>query len=84
MVGAPGTVFTGACGVTGADGLLSALEDTIPLARTLKVYAVPLVRPVMELELSVGGALTVFTKVRSREDLDVERRDLGPRPAPST
>ncbi len=43
MVGAPGTV----AGVTAADAVDETLLPLILLAMTVKVYAVPLLRPVM-------------------------------------
>src|SRR4051794_12982713 len=62
IVGAPGAVFAGACGVTAADGLLTELPP-MPLAVTLNVTGTPLVRPLTVVELSVEGTPTVFTKV---------------------
>src|SRR4051795_12032367 len=63
MAGAPGAVLAGACGVTGADGALTALPPPAEFARTWKVYVVPLVSGVMVAEVSVDGALTVLTRV---------------------
>src|SRR3954471_204842 len=63
MAGAPGAVLAGACGVTGADGALTALPPPAEFARTWKVYVVPLVSPVMVAEVSVDGAVAVRTKV---------------------
>src|SRR3954453_19490343 len=62
IVGAPGAVLAGACGVTAADGLLTELPP-MPLAVTLNVTGTPLVRPLTVVELSVEGTPTVFTKV---------------------
>src|SRR4051794_20052885 len=62
IVGAPGAVFAGACGVTAADGLLTELPP-MPLAVTLNVTGTPLVRSLTVVVLSVEGTPTVFTKV---------------------
>ena len=52
-VGAPGTV----AGVTLFDGVDCALDPTALVATTLKVYAVPLVRPVITWVVEVLPAL---------------------------
>src|SRR3954447_9471241 len=62
VVGAPGAVFAGACGVTGAEALLVALPET-PLAVTLKVTGTPLVRPLTIVELAVPGTVVDATWV---------------------
>jgi hypothetical protein len=53
MVGAPGTV----AGVTLFDGADGALGPIALVATTVKVYAVPLVRPVMVCVVLVLSAL---------------------------
>src|SRR3954447_1545219 len=63
IVGAPGAVLAGGCGVTGPEGALTALAPPAEFARTWKVYAVPLVSGVMVASVLVAGALTVLTRV---------------------
>src|SRR5262245_30252738 len=57
MPGVPGAV-AGATGVIGAVGALSVPPPPVPLARTRKLTAWPLVRPVTVVERSVPGTVT--------------------------
>ena len=56
-VGAAGTV--GAMGVTAFDAALAAPVPTLLVAATLKVYAVPLVRPDTIVDVAGGVPVTV-------------------------
>src|SRR3954451_11140219 len=62
IVGAPGAVFAGACGVTGAEALLVALPE-MPLAVTLNVTGTPLLRPLTRAEFAVAAAVVDATWV---------------------
>src|SRR3954462_794386 len=62
IAGAPGAVFAGACGVTGAEALLVAVP-ALPLAVALNVTGPPLLRPPAGAECAGAAAVVDATWV---------------------